>query len=97
MKICLDIPDWVEGKHLYVFAGIELVAYKYNSGGWMVKTGRCSMCGSCCVLRDGPCEHLVEDGKRRLCGLGSGRPFSCCLAAQPKNRVGCTEDYDPVL
>lgn len=88
MKIDLDLPDWVEGKHLYVMAGVELVAYKYLDQPWQMKTGRCNMCGKCCEnlgevsdmskVVNGTCINLKQDGDKKVCGLGIDRPFSCC-------------------
>jgi len=107
MKVILDLPDWVDGRHIYVFAGIELAAYKYHGQGWKVKTGRCRMCGGCCMglgevtqppfAVDGRCVHLIPDGPKLVCELGSGRPFSCSAGVRLKNVEGCTETYDPVL
>lgn len=90
MKINLEIPDWVDGKHLYIMAGIELVAYRFLDGKWRVKTSRCSMCGKCCKRLN--CEHLKMDGDKYICDHGLARPFSCCVGiVQPE---GCTEKYD---
>src|SRR3990172_2591320 len=107
MKVILDLPDWVDGRHIYVFAGIELAAYKHHGQGWKVKTGRCRMCGGCCMglgevtdpftAIEGRCIHLISDEKMLVCSLGSSRPFACSVAIRPKNRKGCTETYDPVL
>jgi len=81
LRIELYLPDWVEDKHLYIMAGIELAAYKHVNKPWMVKIGRCDMCGKCCMeLKDGPCEHLKADGKKWVCGLGLNRPWRCCVS-----------------
>lgn len=102
--LIIPIPEWADGKHLYTFAGIELLSYKYLDQPLMIKTGRCSMCGKCCsgfkkdyedaFIKDGKCRFLKESGE---CSLGLGRPFSCGLSAKPKNIEGCTEDYAPLL
>jgi hypothetical protein len=99
--LIVEMPEWTEGRHTYVFSGIELVAYKYLKNPLMVKSGRCHMCGKCCkgfkkeyeddFIKDGVCKKLKENGE---CGLGLGRPFSCGLSAKPKNIEGCTEDYE---
>jgi hypothetical protein len=109
MKIELELPDWVEGKHLYITAGIELVAYKYLNTPWMMKTGRCDMCGKCCMnfgevtgdLREmvdetGNCKYLISDGDKWVCLLGSSRPWSCSVVATPKNVPECTETFKEV-
>lgn len=90
MRVVLDLPDWVVGRHLYVFAGIELAAYKHNGKDWLVKESRCSMCGKCCK----GCSHIVPDGPKRVCGLGLNRPFSCGTSASPNRVKECTERYD---
>lgn len=93
MKIELDLPDWAADRHIYVLAGIELVAYKFLDGEWHIKTGRCSMCGKCCERLK--CKHLKKDGEKKICDRGLGRPFSCCVGVvQPD---GCTEKYDKML
>ena len=104
MKIVLDIPDWVEGKHLYVMAGIELVAYKYLHQPWKVKTSRCNLCGKCCMdfksetkgyqIVGGRCVHLEPDGDKWVCSLGANRPWSCCVGVAPKGIPKCTEKFE---
>jgi hypothetical protein len=107
MRITIDIPDWAEGRHIYIFAGIELLAYRHKGESLKVKTGRCSMCGGCCMglgevsqpplAIDGRCVNLVPDGPKLVCSLGSSRPFSCSAGVRLKNVKGCTETYAPVL
>lgn len=87
MKIVLDLPEWVGGRHIYVFAGIELAAYKPVNGEWLVKESRCSRCGVCCE----ECEHLIPDGPLLVCSLGIKRPFTCCMTGGATE--GCTERY----
>ena len=48
MKIEVEVPDWYEGRHIYVFAGIEQIAKRPVGKPWAVKTARCSQCGECC-------------------------------------------------
>jgi len=104
MKIEIEIPDWVEGKHLYIFAGIELVAYKYLDENWKVKTGRCNMCGLCCeefkkpvlkwpFVKNKTCEYLKSDGEKKVCGLALHRPFACCVGIK-ENKKDCLEKFE---
>jgi hypothetical protein len=56
----IDIPGWAIGKHIYIFAGAELLADKraetYFENGkhksryfpLRIKTERCNGCGDCC-------------------------------------------------
>jgi hypothetical protein len=87
MKITLELPDWCDERHIYIFAGIELAAVKiYGEDHFKVKEGRCNQCGECCVdsqwtacfdKEKGYCEHLEILGEERRCKLGTMRPFSC--------------------
>jgi len=104
MKIILNLPDWVKEKHLYVLAGIELVAYKYKNEEWKVKTSRCNMCGECCKgfsdkktfppKENGTCIYLKKSGDIYECGLGINRPFRCCVGVS--NLEKCTEEYEKI-
>lgn len=51
MRITLTVPDWVDtdGHNLYLMSGVETVAIRYPGKPWIVKKGRCSRCGNCCV------------------------------------------------
>ena len=104
MKIELDLPDWVDTKHIYVMAGIELVAYKHWKKPWKIKTSRCNMCGKCCESFpknaskvpyppniNGVCVYLKKDGDKKYCSLGINRPFKCCVVPSPKGIPECTE------
>lgn len=103
MKIEIDIPDWVEEKHLYLFAGIELVAYKYLNEDWKIKTSRCNMCGKCCEnlkndtayppVINNKCIHLINDGNKKTCGLAINRPFRCGMP-QIQIKDGCSEKFN---
>jgi len=104
----LELPVWVEGKHLYFFAGIELLAYKYLDVPWQIKVSRCHECGGCCMnlgevsqqefvkVTDGSCTMLIADGTKMVCSLGSARPFSCSAGVGLKNVEGCTEKFKEV-
>lgn len=96
VKIELEIPDWVLERHLYILAGIELVAFKNVGELWKVKTGRCSVCGKCCVFKSGPCEYLKTVGNEVLCGLGIKRPLNCSMSAEPFGIEGCTEKFEEI-
>lgn len=89
MKIELDLPDWVEERHIRIFAGIEEVAKKLQGQPWQVKRERCDYCGRCCMnlpdnWRHGVkmmddkqvCKHLGKDGSKYVCTID--RPFFCC-------------------
>ena len=75
MRIEFEVPDWVIGSHIYVFAGTELLADKrvqvvHENGEHVTKYlplrikpegGRCNGCGTCC--EDGsvfPMEIMVK-------------------------------------
>ena len=88
MKFVLELPDWVDERHIRVFAGIELAAIKLaHEDFFRVKDGRCQMCGKCCTnLRghtmptiNGECVHLEQPDKfgRRMCKIAIRRPFPC--------------------
>ena len=105
----ITLPEWTDERHQYLFAGVELYAYK-EGGSWFVKTGRCNMCGKCCekmtptehfpVDENGTCKFLVPDGENRVCGLHLSRPFSCSISPG-RGRVhvsddDCTECFEVV-
>jgi len=48
LKIEVDLPDWVEGKNIYIFGNLELIAKKIYLRSWEVKESRCNHCGECC-------------------------------------------------
>ena len=91
MKIIVDLPGWCDERHISIFAGIELAAYKpFGEDRFKIKTARCVQCGNCCVNlpkgqypldEQGDCVHLdkgAEPGEARPCKLGAMRPFPCC-------------------
>ena len=105
MELKINLPDFVNDHALYVFSGIELVAYRNKDGKFHIKTGRCNMCGKCCtnfkrhsqpLTEDKTCIHLVKepgDNPRWKCGLGINRPFGCSVGV-PTNIPECTEKYE---
>ena len=95
MKLEIDIPEWAEKKNLFVFAGMEMLAFRYVGQKIHLKTSRCDKCGDCCrnikgdfpPQTDGVCDFL----KDTVCSLGTSRPFSCGF---PNTRFECAEKYD---
>jgi len=87
MKIVLQLPEWINERHIYVLAGMELVAFKHKGKKWKVKISRCSMCGKCCEKLK--CEHL---DKNKECDYFLARPFSCCVGIS--NIPDCTEEFE---
>ena len=107
MKIKLELPEWATERHIRVFAGVELVAYKLaHEDKFKIKTSRCNYCGKCCTNvrvdhlfgrnpKTGNCQFLVKNGDMYECALGIGRPFSCC-ASVPSQIPECTEKFEEV-
>ena len=109
MKIEIEIPDWCAERHLYLMAGVELIAFKrMQESTWHVKTTRCNMCGLCCqnlkgtqYVKDenGYCVNLIPDGGKIICRLGAMRPFPCIegdpvKAEWPNAKEFCSIRYD---
>lgn len=108
MKVTLelDISDKYIDRNFYVFAGIDLVAYKFRGGVWYKKISDCSMCGKCCrslpnsfpfKLVDDSCKYLVKepgDNDMWLCGLGIQRPHGCSVGESKIPE--CTAKYEKV-
>lgn len=94
MKVELDLPEWCASNDtpLFVTLGMEVVAYRWPGKKWLIKTGRCSKCGKCCLIGKPkhPCEHLQTIGKEVRCDLGSERPWSCGIHS-PVMRAGCED------
>ena len=96
MKIILDIPDNLidsqNERNLYLFAGMEMIAFKTRGDKWKIKTKGCLMCGECCKhltkrhpfpVIDDKCIHLINPpgyGDKWICGLGIYRPFACAIS-----------------
>jgi len=106
VRIEINLPEWANERTIYIFAGVELAALKSRGGKWQTKTGRCNMCGKCCMdlkkhsfpLIDGQCVYLKkEPGKNDqwLCGLGILRPFGCCIGS-PSKVPDCTESFEEI-
>lgn len=105
MKIELDIPDDYEGRNLYVFAGLDIVARNRQGKGWEIKVGNCSRCGLCCQSIDerhplgtpDGCQHLRRSPGEQLCNLGIFRPHGCAIAdgGEAMGIEGCTVKWRP--
>ena len=107
-KIELELPEWANERHIRIFAGIELIAYrKVNEDKFNVKCSRCNFCGKCCMNvrvdhifgrdeKTGNCRWLRKNGDTYECGLGMGRPFSCS-ASVPIHIPECTEKFKKVI
>ena len=112
VKIEIEIPDWCDERHIYILAGIEMVAYKlYGQTVWCIKETRCNMCGACCEnLRVQPlpfeditdalttdCQYLELIGTEKACSLGMHRPVSCSVGLQEDGRTpNCCIKYKRV-
>lgn len=80
MRINIELPDWVDERHirvlkdgkdnLFVLAGVEEVAKFLRTGPhterWQVKTARCDLCGECCMKVNSNWQFGV-DGKTGWC------------------------------
>lgn len=112
MKLPDDLPEWSDQKQtLRIMAGVELVAFKLPDAPWLMKVGRCNMCGKCCMnfrpekhifpVVEGRCIHLkkeVGNNPRWLCALSTMRPFGCSVGLG-RDRVSdsiCTEEFESI-
>ena len=88
MRIELDLPDWVDERHIRIYAGIELAAIKRSHEDfWRVKDVRCQQCGECCTniknhvlpTNNGVCIYLVDEPGtgRKKCDIALHRPRHC--------------------
>lgn len=106
MKIELEIPDELIDPHqnLFLFSGMNHIAFKRREKEWMVKTQGCSMCGECCCeshapnlpMKDGWCMQLEDhptEKEKRWCNLGILRPFGCAIGI-PKFEPECTLKWE---
>ena len=111
MKIALDIPDNLfkdmASRTIRIFAGTDMIAYKYTGRNWKVKISACSMCGKCCMnlpaddnfpaVKDGRCIYLKNDGDKWICGLGIfWRPFGCGASDRSDPNDYCTVKYKEI-
>ena len=96
MKIILEIPDDIvedlKDRNLYLFAGMDAIAFKNRGDKWKIKIKGCSMCGECCKhltkehpfpIIDGQCVYLMNPpgyGEKWICGLIINRPFNCAIS-----------------
>lgn len=101
MKIEFEVPNWAIGKHIYIFAGRELLGKMdcsvfHEDGKHMTQyselrlkpaDGRCTGCGECCKS----CPFLRPQG----CLLGVMIPFSC-IRSVCTDYEGCTERLEVV-
>jgi hypothetical protein len=110
MQLVIDIPEWAQERHIYVMAGMELLAYLPYQGQVQVKTVRCNNCGWCCENppkgavpqgHDGACIYLETIGSAKECSLGLSRPWHCCwpdphLTKHPEADKHCCIRYEVV-
>lgn len=102
MSIEFELPEWSIGKHIYIFAGTELLGFKeciishdihknhiitYKKLRIKPKDGRCTGCGECCK----GCTFLRPDG----CSFKGWIPFSCAKSICSPYK-GCTERLEEV-
>ena len=97
MRITVDLPAWADERHIYIFAGVEMAAFKpYGQDSVYVKTARCENCGNCCQgikgyfpFSTGPggkCYYRgpeAEGSPAQTCLLGAYRPFACATWNPP--------------
>ena len=94
VKLELEIPEWALGKHIYVFAGRELLAVKevrtvHENGEHVtkylplkVKVSRCNGCGDCCF----ECPFAGKNG------CTTNVPFDC-VRSICSSFPNCTERF----
>lgn len=106
IELKIELPKWVKGKHIYVFADTELLAYtnfiiekipekrEYYTP-LKVKVSRCNGCSQCCESGspfndEKPCPHLTENG----CDLGHNIPFGCARSDCSITFDKCSERFE---
>ena len=88
MRVELDLPDWVDERHIRIMAGVELVAQKLAQNDyWQVKETRCNRCGKCCMgfkpgkhiypVVNGRCIHLKERNGKFECAIALYQSRAC--------------------
>jgi len=89
--VTIEIPDWAEERHIFVFGGFELMAWKPSGKDELwVKLTRCAMCGWCCENLRPDCKDLEQIGKSKVCKRGADRPFICSYSDPKQNNApGC--------
>lgn len=74
LKIEFEVPEWAIGKHIYIFAGTELLGDKqvrtvHKNGKHVNKylplrikpeNGRCTGCGDCCQMISKGDSHFLK-------------------------------------
>lgn len=76
----VKIPNWAVNKHLYVFAGTELLAYQdVYTLQTVVKgdSGRCSGCGECCEDGNPFNPHQWEEFIKRVGNYSYSQKLPC--------------------
>lgn len=82
--LTIEIPEWAEERHVFVFGGFELIAFRPSGKDELwVKLTRCDKCGWCCENLRPDCGDLQQVGGEKLCKRGADRPFICSYA-EPK-------------
>lgn len=108
MRLVFDLPDWADERHIYILAGVEMVAYKlYGEETIHIKKTRCNQCGQCCegltrwyfpLTDERACGYLHRLPDHTECELGIGRPMVCCTGLQQKGKYGnhpkCSVEYE---
>lgn len=107
MKIELEVPEWVIGKHITVFANQELIAYtnfiiekkperKEYYTPLKVKIQRCNGCSDCCESGSpfNKNEGVCPHLTENGCGLGNNIPFSCVRSDCSITFKNCSEKFE---
>ena len=107
MKLLIEIPEWAKGKHIYIFANEELLAYtnfiiekkperrEYYTPLLVKTTERCNGCGQCCESGS-----PFDDEKpcphltEDGCDLGNNIPFSCARSDCSITFDNCSERFE---
>lgn len=95
--LLVRIPQWGEGRAIYIFADRELIYKKEIGGPWERKVVRCDLCGECCrnvgptwPWRDpetGDCRHLKYETVHHADGTSTQGYF--CRAPGPTVPFTC--------
>ena len=81
LKIEFEVPEWAIGRHIHIFAGVELLANKevrivHENGKHIAKylplkikqaDGRCNGCGECCS--DGGLNHIIIERIKKVINI----------------------------